>query len=54
MVEWLGADDWSDVPVVCVIHRRFLPCRHGSYESPCKVSELEVDVEMVREYQNGT
>jgi hypothetical protein len=45
--DWL----WSDKPMVCVTHKRFVPCR---VEDGCKMSTDPVDVEMVRIYQQGS
>lgn len=40
-----------DTPRVCVTHQRFVPCRHGSDESPCEYSDDPQDVERVRDFQ---
>jgi len=44
--DWL----WEDKPMVCVVHKRFVPCR---IEDKCEFSTDPVDVEMVRIYQQG-
>lgn len=41
----------GDVTVVCVTHRRFIPCRKT--DGTCAFSSTEYDVNEVRKYQMG-
>ncbi|WKW86133.1 hypothetical protein SEA_JONJAMES_159 [Gordonia Phage JonJames] len=52
MTSWEPWDGDIDVPVtVCIIHKRFIPCRRT--EPMCELSSTPEDVEMVRKYQQG-
>ena len=44
-------DLYDELPTVCRTHRRFIPCRHSSAESPCEHTSDPVVVLEVREYQ---
>lgn len=47
-----GCPGCFDVPVmVCVTHKRFVPCRNT--DGTCALSWCEDDVEQVRAYQSG-
>lgn len=40
-------------PEVCIIHRAFVPCRHGKQHLDCVFSSDPNDVAAVRDYQQG-
>lgn len=45
-------DDIGYVPImVCTVHKAFVPCRHGSENSPCQTTSEGAKVELVRKYQ---
>lgn len=54
-LEFLGEydADYDEKLLVCVIHRVFVPCRHGKQGINCVYSDLDTDVEDVRRYQQG-
>lgn len=41
----------DDYPIVCVTHKRFIPCRKR--DGTCVFSARETDVKTVNDYQNG-
>lgn len=45
-----------ELPVVCVEHERFIPCRSCMYDTPAQqpYSDNQADVEAVRKKQAGT
>lgn len=42
---------FPDATVVCITHKRFIPCRKT--DGTCIFSSAEIDVTKVREYQTG-
>lgn len=40
-------------PQVCIVHLRFVPCRHGEPESACYTSIREDEVNVVHRYQHS-
>ncbi len=47
-------DDLPYIPtMVCTAHLRFLPCRHGSEESPCVMSADPQDIAKAAAFQKG-
>ena len=46
----LDGESYDDPPVVCVTHRRFVPCR---VDDGCMKSSEPNDIDAVRRYQSG-
>lgn len=44
----------EDAPTVCIRHRTFVPCRHGSPEDPCLDTQDPRAVALTMHYQRAT